>query len=182
MGGKILGVAGVTLTVLAVWAGVGGAAAALVAPRLALDIASALLGKGLAVYFGLYLIVGYLMYASIFAAIGAFCETTREAQTLLGPMMLMLTVPVVFMGQSIRHPDAPVLQILSWIPPFTPFLMVARAASGPPLWQIAGTLAVMSATTAVVVWLAGRAFRAGALSVGKLDRKALVTALMRREG
>lgn len=182
MGGKILGVAGVTATVLAVWAAVGAAAAALIAPGLGAEILAALLGKGLALYFVAYLVVGYLMYASIFAAIGAFCETTREAQTLLGPVMLMLTVPVIFMGQSIRHPDAPVLQFLSWLPPFTPFLMVARAASAPPAWQIGGTLALMSATTAVVVWLSGRAFRSGALSIGKLDGRAVLDSLIRRPG
>ena len=84
----------------------------------------------------------------------------------------------MFMGQAITHPDAPILAVLSWVPPFTPFLMVARAASDPPLWQIAGTLALMVATTAVVVWLSGRAFRAGALSVGKVDRKAVLAAFM----
>ena len=107
------------------------------------DVAAVLLGHGLIVYFGLYLVIGYLMYASIFAGIGAFCETSRDAQTLLGPLMLTLTIPIVFMGQAIQHPDAPLLQALSWIPLFTPFLMVARAASHPPLWQVAGTLALM---------------------------------------
>jgi ABC-2 type transport system permease protein len=97
-------------------------------------------------------------------------------------MMLILSVPVIFMGQSIAHPDAPVLAALSWIPPFTPFLMVARAANDPPLWQIVGTLLLMLATTSGVVWLSGRAFRAGALSIGKLDRRAVLAAFVGRAG
>ncbi len=101
------------------------------------------------------------MYAALFTTIGAFCETPREAQTLLGPLMIMLTVPMIFMGQAVTRPDAPLLQALSWVPPFTPFLMAARAASGPPLWQVAGTAAVMSVTIVLELWVAGRAFRTG---------------------
>lgn len=174
MFGKILGVAGVTLTVLAVWASVGGAALIAVNPTVAADIGAVLFGKGLVFYFGFYLIGGYLLYAAIFIAVGAFCETTREAQTLLGPVMALLTIPIVFMTQAIRRPDSPLLETLSWIPPFTPFLMTARAASEPPLWQVLGTGTLMLATVGVVVWLAGRAFRVGALSTGKVDLKGLI--------
>ena len=182
MGGKILGVMAVTGTVLAVWLGVGAIAAGSLAPGLLHELLAVLVGKGLIFYFGLYLVLGYLMYASIFTAVGAFCETVREAQTLLGPLMVILSVPLVFMGQSINHPDAPILTALSWVPPFTPFLMAARVANEPPLWQIAGTLLLMLGTTAAVVWLSGRAFRAGALSIGKVDRKAILAAFMGRAG
>ena len=174
MFGKILGVAGVTLTVLAVWASVGGTVLVALNPGVAADVFAVLTSNGLMFYFLFYLVGGYLMYAAIFTAIGSFCETTREAQTLLGPIMGLLIVPVVFLPQAIRHPDAPLLETLSWIPPFTPFLMTARAASEPPLWQVLGTGVLMAATVAVVVWIAGRAFRAGALSTGKIDLKGLV--------
>jgi ABC-2 type transport system permease protein len=182
MGGKILGVMAVTGTVLAVWLSVGAVAAGSLMPGLLHELLAVLVGKGLIFYFGLYLVLGYLMYASIFTAVGAFCETVREAQTLLGPLMVIMSIPLVFMSQSISHPDAPVLAALSWIPPFTPFLMAARVASEPPLWQIAGTLVLMLATTVAVVWLSGRAFRAGALSIGKVDRKAILAAFMGRGG
>ncbi|ATQ41374.1 ABC transporter permease [Caulobacter mirabilis] len=177
MFGKILGVLGVTLTVLGVWGVVGAGAMTLLAPTIAADVASVLFGKGLAFYFGFYLIGGYLLYAAIFTAVGAFCETTREAQTLLGPVMAVLVVPVLFMTQAIRRPDSPLLEALSWVPPFTPFLMTARAAGEPPLWQVLGTGALMIATVFVVVWLSGRAFRAGALSTGKVDLKGLLAAV-----
>ena len=78
MGGKILGVMGVTGTVLTVWLSVGSVVAR--SPRRGCWARSpaVLIGKGLIVYFGLYLVVGYLMYASIFTAVGAFCETTAR--------------------------------------------------------------------------------------------------------
>jgi ABC-2 type transport system permease protein len=88
-----------------------------------------------------------------------------------------LTIPVIFLSQALRRPDTPALEIMSWIPLFTPFMMTARAASGPPLWQVLGTGILMLATVALVVWIAGRAFRAGALSTGKVDFKGLVARL-----
>lgn len=174
MFGKILGVAGVTLTVLAVWTSVGATGLIAARPDVAADIGAVLLGKGLVFYFLFYLVGGYLMYAAIFTAIGSFCETTREAQTLLGPVMALLMIPVIFLTQAIRRPESPMLEALSWFPPFTPFLMTARAASEPPLWQVLGTGVLMAATVALVVWVAGRAFRAGALSTGKIDFKGLI--------
>ena len=180
MGGKILGAGAVTLSVLTLWGLIGASIVALTAPAVGADLWAVLIGRGLVLYFALYLVGGYLMYASIFVSIGAFCETPRDAQTLLAPVMLVLMIPLIFMAQSIRHPDAPILAVLSWIPPFTPFLMIARVASGPSLLRIGGSLALMAATTAVVIWICGRAFRAGALSTGRVDLKGLALKLMGR--
>jgi len=180
MGGKILGAAGVTATALCVWLGLAGGALMTRNPELVGQIGGVLLQHGLILYFLLYFVGGYLMYATLFTTIGAFCETTREAQTLLGPLMILLTIPMVFMGQAIARPDAPLLQALSWFPPFTPFLMAARAASGPPWWQVAGTTVVMFAMSAVEIWIAGRAFRTGALSSGRFDLRLLLAGIAGR--
>jgi ABC-2 type transport system permease protein len=180
MGGKILGAAGVTATALLVWASIAGTAFGARNPEVVAQVAGLFFGKGLAFYFLLYFVGGYLMYATLFTTIGAFCETPREAQTLLGPLMILLTVPLVFMGQAVTRPDAPLLQALSWFPPFTPFLMAARAASGPPLWQVAGTTAVMFATTAFELYIAGRAFRTGALANGRFDLSLFVAGVTGR--
>ena len=181
MGGKILGVAAVTTTVLGVWLGIGGAILLRLQPHIFALVISVLMSKGLMVYFAFYFVTGYLMYATLYTTVGAFCETTREAQTLLGPLMILLMIPVVFMAQAITHPDAPLLTALSWIPPFTPFLMAARAASGPPLWQVAGSGVLMVAMTALELWVAGRAFRAGALSTARFEPKRLLASLFRPE-
>jgi len=181
MGGKILGVAAVTSTVLGVWLSIGSALLLRFQPQTFSLLLSVLLSKGLLFYFAFYFVGGYLMYATLFTTVGSFCETTREAQTLLGPMMILLSVPMVFMSQAMIHPDAPLLQILSWIPPFTPFLMAARAASGPPLWQIAGTGLLMAAVTGLELAVATRAFRAGALSSARFEPKLLVKSLFKAE-
>ena len=180
IGGKILGAAAVTLSALTVWVTVAGFAFVGRDPQLFADILSVLTHHGLVFYFALYFVGGYLMYATLFTTIGAFCETPRDAQTLLGPLMILLTIPIVFMGQAVTHPDAPALIALSWIPPFTPFLMAARAASGPPAWEIVGTAAMMFGLTVLELWIAGRAFRTGALASGRFDVRLLIASAMGR--
>ena len=182
MAGKILGVACVTATVLGVWLAIGGAALAIASPEVAGDLVDILLAKGMIAYLALYFVGGYLMFSTLYVTVGAFCETTREAQTLLGPMMILLSLPMIFMSQAITHPDAPVLATLSWIPVFTPFMMAARAASDPPLWQVAGTAFLMFATTAIELWVAGPAFKSGALATGRFEIRTFLASLVRRTG
>jgi ABC-2 type transport system permease protein len=169
--GKVLGVAMLTLSVLIVWGGIGAFGLIAAVPEAARDVASVLMTDGLIFYFAGYIVGGYLMYAVLFAAIGAFCETPRDAQTLMGPIMMVLVIPILVVQMALVNPDAPLVRILSWVPFFTPFLMSARAPSGPPMVEIVGTMAGMFAVALLMVWLAGRAFRAGALSDVKLSWK-----------
>jgi ABC-2 type transport system permease protein len=180
MGGKILGAALVTATALAVWLGVAGALLASRNPAILGEVVTILVSRGLIAYFALYFVGGYLMYATLFTTIGAYCETPREAQTLLGPLMILLTIPFIFMIQAAIRPDTPQLQALSWVPPFTPFLMAARAAGGPPWWQVAGTSAMMFALTGLELWIAGRAFRTGALAAGRFDMRVFIAGVTGR--
>lgn len=180
LAGKVLGVAGITATVLGVWTAIGAFglhSLAAVAPGIVGDFVSVLTTGGLIWFLLIYLIGGYLMYAFLFTAVGAFCETPREAQTLLGPIMIMLSAPIIVLQLAIRTPDMPLVKIMSWIPLFTPFLMPARIPSEPPLIEIIGTVAGMALTAAVMIWLGGKAFRAGALTSGKLDWKGVFAAM-----
>ena len=180
MGGKILGVAGVTATVLGMWGVISSVVLATQQPQLAQIVLEVLLSRGLLFYFLFYFLAGYIMYATLFVTVGAFCETSREAQTLLGPMMIVLIVPMLFLTQAITQPDSPMLRGLSWFPLFAPFLMAARAANEPPVWEILGTGAILIATIAGEVWIAGRAFKAGALSTSRFDIRYFFASLMGR--
>lgn len=174
LGGKILGGACLSFTMLGFWGAIGVFLLHRVDAAMLSSVGAALLGHGLIFWFAAYFLMGYLMYASIFAAIGSYCETPREAQTLLGPIMLLLTVPIIFLGAAISAPDAPLLKILAWIPVFTPFLMTTQVAAGAPFQDLALALVEMAATTALVVHLSGRAFRSGALATERLSlRKVL---------
>ena len=175
--GKVLGVALLTLSVLAVWGVLGFGGLARFAPEQAADILNVLWSGGMLAWFLAFMVGGYLMYAVLFAAIGAFCETPRDAQTLMGPIMMILIVPMLTLSMALQTPDAPVVKILSWIPLFTPFLMMARMPSDPPLIESIGALIAMFAFAGLMVWVAGRAFRAGALSDVKLSWKSFGAAI-----
>ena len=175
--GKVLGVAMLTGTVMLVWGGIGTFGLLAANAETAAMVGDVLLDGGMLGYFIAYAVGGYLMYAVLFAAIGAFCETPRDAQTLMGPIMMVLTVPIFVMVMAAQTPDSPVVQILSWIPFFTPFLMSARAPSEPPMIEVVGTMAGMFAFALLMVWIAGRAFRAGALSDVKLSWRGFAGAI-----
>lgn len=180
--GKVLGVACIALSVMAVWAALGIGALTSKVPD-AMSYIGPILSDGpfwllTAVYFA----GGYLMYGVLFAAVGAFCETPRDAQTLLGPMMMFLMVPLFVLQFGIRAPDMALFRILSWVPFFTPFLMPARLAAHPPLVEIAGTIAGMAVLAAVMMWIGGRAFRTGALSTGSLGLKGVIAAMTGKHG
>lgn len=175
--GKVLGVAMLTVTMLLAWGGLGLATLAAFQPQYATMVGDILLQGGMLGWFVAFMVGGYLMYAVLFAAIGAFCETPRDAQTLMGPIMMVLVVPIMVMSMALRSPDAPVIQILSWVPFFTPFLMMARLHSDPPLVELAGAMGGMFVFALLMVWVSGRAFRAGALSDVKLSWKSFAGAI-----
>lgn len=168
--GKLLGVAMVSFTLLAGWviAGLVTAAAAgsvidtSGASKIA-DIVSAAGDPWLIIPFFGYFIFGYLMFGSIFLALGSLCETLQEAQTLMTPMIFLMMVPMFALVFAMQDPESPVLAVLSWIPLFTPYIMLARLPTDPPAIEIIGTTLVMVTTTAIVLLGAGKVFQAGAM-------------------
>ena len=182
MGGKILGVAAVTGTILTFWKTIAAILLAINSPDVTADVAGFLLGHGRWAYFAIYLIGGYLMFATFYVTLGAFCETPRETQTLQGPLMILMSIPLMFMSLAFTHPDATILHVLSWVPLFTPIVMAARAGADPPLWEIIATSALMFSVTALELWVAVPAFRSGALATGRFELKGFIRTLARRGG
>ncbi len=173
--GKLLGVALVSTTLLLVW---GGLAATVglglqqmpFAAGLPLgEIMAAVLDPGLIFPALGYFIIGYLMYGAIFLAIGSLCETLQDAQTLMSPMMLIMMVPLFLVMVAADAPDSPIIVIASWIPLWTPFIMLARLPQDPALFDVIGTTLVMVVTAAGVIWGAGVMFRMGALNQANQD-------------
>ena len=175
--GKVLGVAMLTLTVLLGWGSIGAAGLIAAAPEQAGMVGDVLLGGGMLGWFAAFMVGGYMMYAVLFAAIGAFCETPRDAQTLMGPIMMILVIPMMTMTMAMSTPDAPLIRGLSLVPFFTPFIMMARLPSDPPMIELIGAMAGMFAFALFMMWLSGRAFRAGALSDVKLSWKSFAGAI-----
>ncbi len=129
-----------------------------------------LLSSDLIPYFIFYFLAGYALYAGIFLAIGSLCNTLKEAQSLMMPMMMILIVPLITMTFIAQDPNGPIARIMSWIPLFTPFTMMNRAAAQPPTIDLVGTTIVLLLSIALVLWLSGKIFRQGVLRTGQPPR------------
>jgi ABC-2 type transport system permease protein len=114
-----------------------------------------------------YFILGYLMYAGFFLAIGSLCNTIKDAQNLMGPVMIIMIVPLLTMMFIPKDPNGTLATILSWIPLYTPFIMMNRAAADPPMFDMVGTLILLIVSTAGTLWLTGKVFRIGILRTGQ---------------
>ncbi|HTM81870.1 ABC transporter permease [Asticcacaulis sp.] len=174
--GKVLGVAGVMLTVSGLWAVTAFALSTYgfnaMPAETSREIAAAISGLLSPVHVALllaYFTGGYLMFGVFFAAVGAFCETQKDAQAIIGPMTIVLMIPMMTMQVAFTSPDLPMLQYMSWFPLFTPFLMPLRLAQPLPWYEIAGTLAGMGVVALIMIAVGRRAFKAGALTGGKLS-------------
>jgi ABC-2 type transport system permease protein len=96
-------------------------------------------------------------------ALGSLCDTIQEAQTLLSPMMILLMLPMFAIFIAFQDPGSPVIDYASWVPLFTPFLLILRIPHDPPLWEILAQMAIMAVTTALIVWGSTKVYRAGAV-------------------
>jgi ABC-2 type transport system permease protein len=175
--GKLIGVIAVALTTLVIW---GLALLVLMAiashDTIALVFASlrAVATPGMLPLLLIYFLCGLLIYGSLFLAIGSMANSLADAQSLLGPSMLILMLPNLMITGVIRDPNGPLASTLSWVPIYTPFFMMLRIASNPPVWQLWGTLALAIVTTALMVVWTGRVFARHVLtterppSLGKL--------------
>jgi ABC-2 type transport system permease protein len=143
------------------------------------QIIEVLFSSELIPWFVFYYIAGYALYSGIFLAIGSLCNTLKEAQSLMTPMMMILVVPLVTMSFIAQDPNGTVARIMSWIPLFTPFAMMNRAAAQPPLIDIVGTTLLLLASVALVLWLSGKIFRQGVLRTGQPPRVLELLRMMR---
>lgn len=128
-----------------------------------------LLDPMLLVYLLVFFLLSYLMYGALMMAIGAAVNTMADAQSLMGPVMLLLIVPYVMTGILGRAPDSAISVAMSMIPPVNGFGMLARLASGtpPPTWQVLLSIVFGLAGSALLVWFAGKIFKIGLLMHGK---------------
>ncbi|XBQ16731.1 MAG: ABC transporter permease [Oceanicaulis sp.] len=173
--GKLAGVAAVSLTLFAIWGGVGGAltvfggaALAQIDPQI-MELLRTVFDPGLVLAALFFFTAGYLMYGAIFLAIGSLCDTLQDAQTLMGPVIWALMLPLLFLFFSIEASDSLFVRFASWFPLWTPFIMMARLPAEPPLWELAGASAIMIVTTLLVLWGAAAVFRQGALRQADAD-------------
>jgi ABC-2 type transport system permease protein len=168
--GKVLGVAAVGLTMQVAWIGSLIAMLKLKAGPAATwvpDLIAAVITPELLIGFIVYFIGGYLFYAFLFAGIGSICNTIKEAQNFMAPLMLLMMVPLGTMTFIPNDPNGTIATTLSWIPPWTPFVMMNRMAANPPAIEIYGTGALLIVSVVVVFWASAKVFRIGVLRTGQ---------------
>ncbi len=161
--GKLVGQAGVAGVMLLMYGGVGlaglGAAAML-------DVVPLPHLLWLLVWFPL----AYFTVAAIMVSIGSAVSDLREAQSLIGPAMLLLVLPLMLWMPIVDNPNGMLATVCSFIPPAAPFIMILRltAANEPvPMWQAWLAVLVNVITVAAILWAGARVFRVGVLMQGK---------------
>jgi len=173
--GKILGVGAVGLTQILAWTVIGSVAASFLPERLAggmsgvgEGIGSILPSGGLVALLVAFFLLGYLLYASLYAAAGAICSREEDVQQAQLPVTLILIIPVVLLPGVMNDPGWGVGQALALVPFFAPVLQFARAAAGAAApWEVALSLGLMVVSIPLVAALAGRIYRVGILMQGK---------------
>jgi len=196
MMGKIIGVGGVGLTQLIIWAilipiismvvqGIFGfdmdssaevsSAASQIDPddmqamaaQIMVEI-KALNWWGIFPLFLFYFLGGYFLYASLFAAVGsAIGDDLGEGQSLTLPITIPVILALYIMMVVIKAPQSSLATWSSIFPFFSPIVMPSRLAFNPPLWEVIVSMLVLVATSLFFVWLSARIYRIGILMYGK---------------
>ena len=178
LAGKLIGVGAVGLTQILIWAV---AAVAIAGSAFAAPILSGTLSihfswiEGL--LFPIYFVLGYLLYAALFAGLAATCETEQELQmyTPLAALPVWLSFALIVL--VVNNPDSLVSMAASFFPPTAPIIMMLRMGSlMPPPCQFAVSIALMILSIWGVLWFSTRIYRVGILMYGK---RATVPELLR---
>ncbi len=162
MAGKILGLAGIGLTVISLWA-----VAAYGAARwqgLDVDVTVELM-----LYFAVYYILGFLFFSSILAGVGSVCNTIKETQGLMMPITLIFILPLISWFKLVQSPNGTLARVLSFVPPLTPMVMVLRLSASSDIWwvEILVSIVLLAIAVLAMTWLAAKVFRTGILMYGK---------------
>lgn len=189
MFGKIIGVALVCLTQIAVWivltlifAGMGADMAGLSLSEMGnmpqgnveLSEAQSVVSDVMSVNWSLivmmfvvYFVGGYLLYASIFAAVGAAVDNESDTGQFMMPVTLLVLFALYAGIYSAQNPDGPLAFWCSLIPFTSPIVMMVRIPFDVPAWQIAASLGILALTVAGMIWMSARIYRVGILMYGK---------------
>ena len=116
----------------------------------------------------LFFLGGYFIYASLFAAVGsAVGEDQGEAQSLTLPIMLPIIIAFFITTTMFDNPNGSIAVFGSIFPLFSPIVMPARLAFDPPTWHIVLSVVLLIASALFFVWLSARIYRVGIFMYGK---------------
>lgn len=114
-----------------------------------------------------YFVTGYLLYASIFAAIGSAVDNETETQQFMLPVTIPIILGLMVAMGTMQNPESSLSFWCSLIPLTSPVVMMARIPFGVPYWQLLLSMALMIVTFVAFVWMAAKIYRTGILMYGK---------------
>lgn len=117
--------------------------------------------------FVFFFIFGYLLYAALFAGIGAMSDQDTETQQFIIPVTLPLFLPIILLPLIISNPNGLLAVWLSMIPFTSPIAMMARLPFGVAYWQVALSAGILFATCLILILLSARLYRSGMLLYGQ---------------
>lgn len=175
MAGKVIGVGSVGLFQLGIWGLAGAALYGIREPlsqRLGVDdlasVSFPTVSLGTAAVVLLYFVLGYFLYAALYAAVGAMVTTEQEAQQAQMPVTLLLVVGIILFPPVMNDPVSGLARALTLIPFTAPIIMPLRWIVTPlPLLELAASLGSLAVGTALLVWVSARIYRVGILMYGK---------------
>lgn len=183
MMGKILGIAAVALTQIGIWALLVLSASKFLVPAVfSADVAAAndmmlvaALGTitdtgylaSLFACLALFILGGFLLYASLYAAAGSAVDSIQDSQQFNSIIMIPIIISIIIMMSVFNDPNSPIAFWSSMIPFTSPIVMIARVPFGIPVWEIIVSLIVLYLTFIATTYLASKIFRVGIFMHGK---------------
>jgi ABC-2 type transport system permease protein len=168
--GKVVGIGLVSLTQILVWALSLGLVSTLAAAQ-AIAFGSFKIPRipfSVLFFFSVYFVLGYFLYATLYALIGSMVSNQEDGQQAQFPVTMLIAIPMALSSFILTKPDSTVSTVISLIPFFTPILMFMRiTVQQPPWWQIGLSLVLMVGSILGTVWVAAKIYRVGVLMYGK---------------
>ncbi len=184
VGGKIVGVVAVALFTVLIWVTsaviLGSVFAGSAAHEMIHAALAAVSDPALLPLIVLYFVCGLLIYGAIFLAIGSMSASLADAQAYLGPSMMIIMLPNLFIAAILRAPNGALATAVSYFPIYTPYIMLLRVGSHPPAIELALTALLSAAVAALLVWKAGDIFSRHALSTEKPPKVGSLFSRLRR--
>ena len=117
--------------------------------------------------FLVYFVLGYLLYASFFAAIGSAVENEADTNQLQIPITIPLMLAFFVAIYAFNAPDSQLVWWFSMIPFTSPIVMLSRIPFGVPSWELALSIVLLAGTFAFCAWLSAKIYKIGILMFGK---------------
>lgn len=117
--------------------------------------------------FIVYFFLGYLLYASFFAAIGSAVENEADTQQLQIPVTIPLLIAFFIAFYAFKAPDSAVVFWGSMIPFTSPIVMLSRIPFGVPAWELTLSIVLLVAAFVVCAWASAKIYKIGILMFGK---------------